>query len=257
MVYSTRINRPKLNDLVPLILIINQNSHFIGNPELWPAYANNFRLDYKYNSMSISLEHSHVSNAIAPYQPQYDPKQELVNMKPENLRFLSNTGLFFNTPWILSAEWDLQTNFQLQRRTFETTHLQIDSQQSFFDFNLDLVNTIEMGKGYTAEFGGNFQSKRNWGLWIFKPIGSLNLGLQKKLSGDKGTFRLAGTDLLNTNTILLDVEFSEPNIYLYVDHFPRNRTITLSYSRSFGNKKLKAVKIESASEDDRKRMSVD
>jgi len=254
--YARRINRPNLSDLVPLVLIINQNSQFIGNPELWPAYTNNYKLDYKHNRITISLEHSHVSNAIAPYQPRYDPEQMLIIMSPENLRFLQNTGLFFNAPWIISADWDLQTTIQVQRRSFETTHLERDQRHSFFDLNLDLVNTFEIGNGYSAELGGNFQSKRNWGLWVFKPLGSLNLGLQKKLKDDKGTIRFAVVDLFNTDTILLDTDFLEPPLHTYVDHFPRNRTITLNYSRPFGNKKLKTVKIESASEEDRKRMVV-
>ncbi|MEX2567214.1 MAG: outer membrane beta-barrel protein [Cyclobacteriaceae bacterium] len=105
--------------------------------------------------------------------------------------------------------------------------------------------------------GGNFQSNRNWGLWMFRPVGSLNLGLQKKFSEDRGTLRLAVTDLLNTDTILLDTEFFAPPFYTYVDHYPRKRTITVSYSRSIGNKKLKAVKVASSSEEDRKRMEVD
>ncbi|MEX2567215.1 MAG: TonB-dependent receptor [Cyclobacteriaceae bacterium] len=92
--YSRRINRPSLNDLVPLILLINQNTHFIGNPSLLPGLIDNYKLDFKYNRMSLSFEHSNTKNAIAPYQPRFDPEQELLIMSPENLRFLQNTGLF-------------------------------------------------------------------------------------------------------------------------------------------------------------------
>ncbi len=91
---------------------------------------------------------------------------------------------------------------------------------------------------------------------MFRPVGSLNLGLQKKLREDKGTLRLAITDLLNTNNILVDTELQEPPLITYADYFLRNRTFTINYSRPFGNKKLRAVKIESTSEEDRKRMEL-
>ncbi|WP_262888117.1 hypothetical protein [Cyclobacterium roseum] len=42
-----------------------------------------------------------------------------------------------------------------------------------------------------------------------------------------------------------------------VDYFLRMRTITINYSRPLGNKKLKAIKIDSSSEEDRRRMVVE
>lgn len=254
--YSRRINRPTLNNLVPVVLMINQNTQFIGNATLLPSIFDNYKLDLKYKIISISFEHSYGKDVIAPFQPNYDPKNELITMRPENLRFLQNTGLLLSAPWIISANWDLQATIQAQRRSFETSHLTVNQRHSFFDLNLNMINSFTIGKGYSAELGGNYQSKRNWGLWMFRPVGSLNLGLQKKFGEDKGTLRLAITDLLNTNNILVDTELQEPPLITYADYFLRNRTFTINYSRPFGNKKLRAVKIESTSEEDRKRMEL-
>jgi hypothetical protein len=257
MGFTRRINRPTLGQLVPVVLLINQNTEFWGNPELLPAFINNYKLDFKFNRASISLEHSHVRNDIARFQPRFDPDRELIIMTPENLRFLQNTGLFFTSPWIISEYCDLQSTAQVQRRSFETSHLLVNQRFSFYDLNLNLVNTFTMGNGYTAELGGFFQSNRNFGLWIYRPMGSLNLGLQKKLREGRGTLRLAVTDLLNTNNLLVDTHFVEPPLHTYVDFFLRLRTIMLNYTRPFGNKKLKTLKFESMSEEDRRRMVVD
>lgn len=254
--YSRRINRPTLGNLVPVVLMINLNTGFEGNATLLPSLLDNYKLDFKYKRTSISFEHSYNKNALAPFQPSYDQDNELIMMKPQNLRFLQNTGLILTSPWIISPSWDLQSTVQAQRRSFETNHLIVNQRHSFVDLNLNLVNTFTLGNGYSAEIGGIFQSKRNWGLLMFQPVGSLNLGLQKKLNEEKGTFRLAVTDLLNTNNILTDTEFQEPPLHFYVDYYLRNRTLTLNYSRPFGNKKLRAVKVESSSEEDRKRMKV-
>jgi hypothetical protein len=257
MGYTRRINRPTLGQLVPVVLLINQNTEFWGNPELLPALIYNYKLDFKFNRASISLEHSHVRNAIARFQPRFDPDRELIIMTSENLRFLQNTGLFFTSPWIISENWDLQSSVQVQRRSFESSHLLVNQRFSFYDLNLNLVNTFTMGNGYTAELGGFFQSNRNIGLLLFRPVGSLNLGLQKKLNEDRGALRLAVTDLLNTNNLLVDTHFVEPPLHTYVDYFLRQRTIMLNYTRPFGNKKLKTFKFESMSEEDRRRMVVD
>jgi hypothetical protein len=256
MGYSKRINRPTLGDLVPVVLLINQNTEFRGNPELLPALIDNYKLDFKFNRASLSLEHNYSKMAIAGFQPQYDQNLDLIIMRPENLRFLQYTGLIFTAPWIISANWDLQPTVQLQRRSFEASHLGENKRFSFFDLNLNLVNTFTMGNGYAAELGGFLQTNRHIGLLLFRPVGSLNLGLQKKLKEDRGTLRLAVTDLLNTDNILADTHFPEIPLHTYLDYYLRNRTITVNYSRPFGNKKLKTVKIESASEEDRKRMVV-
>lgn len=94
-------------------------------------------------------------------------------------------------------------------------------------------------------------------MWIFRPQGSLNLGLQKKLKEDRGTFRFSIIDLLNTTNYLIYADFQQPPLHTSWDYFIKGRTITLNYSRPFGNKRLKAVKIESSSEEDRRRMVVD
>ncbi|HSI77510.1 MAG TPA: TonB-dependent receptor [Lunatimonas sp.] len=255
--YSRRINRPNLNNLVPVVLMINSNTHFFGNPELLPAIMDNFKVDIKYNRVALSLEHSTVKNAIAPFQPRYDPEKELLIMHPENLAFLHTTGLFLTAPWIIADYWDLQATMQLLRRQFQTSHLEANQSHTLYDLHLNLVNTFELGRGYAAEVSGIYNSRKNWGMWIFRPQGSLNMGLQKKMKEDRGTFRFSITDLLNTTNYLIYADFQQPTLHTSVDYFVKGRTITLNYSRPFGNKRLKAVKIESSSEEDRKRMVVD
>ena len=255
--YSRRINRPTLNNLVPVVLMINSNTHFFGNPELLPAIMDSFKADITYNRVSLSLEHSSVRNAIAPFQPRYDPQKELIIMHPENLAFLHTTGLFFTAPWIITDNWDLQTTMQPLRHQFQTSHLEVNQLHTLYDLHLNLVNTFELGKGYAAEVSGIYNSRKNWGMWIFRPQGSLNIGLQKKLKEDRGTIRFSVNDLLNTQNILVYADFLQLPLHTSMDYFLRMRTITLNYSRPFGNKRLKAVKIESSSEADRRRMSVD
>ena len=254
--YYRRITRPSLGNLVPVVLLINQNTQFDGNAALLPSLIDTYKLELTYKRASVALEHSYTEDAIAPFQPSYDPKNELITFSPQNLRFLQSTGLLFSAPWIITTTWDLQSSLQLNRRSFETAHLPVNQRNAFFDLNLNLTNTFLLGNGYMAEVGGNFESRRNWGLLIFRPVGALNLGVQKKLVGDKGTIRLAITDVLNTNNLLNGMVFREPPLHMQNDYYLRNRTFMLSYSRSFGNKKLKAVKVESTSEEDRKRMDV-
>ena len=163
MGYSRRINRPTLSNLVPVVLLINQNTQFEGNATLLPSLLDNYKLDFKYKKASISFEHSYDKNAIAPFQPNYDSELELITMKPQNLKYLQNTGLILTSPWIISTNWDLQSTIQAQRRSFETTHLNVNQRHSFFDLNLNLVNTFTLGNGYSAEIGGFFSVQKELG----------------------------------------------------------------------------------------------
>jgi hypothetical protein len=84
-------------------------------------------------------------------------------------------------PWILTDWWEIQANTSGFYRKFKTAHLEKNETKDFRHFNFNLVNNIILPKDFSLELVGFYESKMIWGLWEFKPMGSLNIGLQKKL----------------------------------------------------------------------------
>lgn len=254
--YSRRITRPTLNALSPMVLIINPNTYFTGNHTLLPAILDGFKLDLGFKRAMVGLEHNSIKNDIAPFQPEFDLAKNIQLIRSQNWEYTKISGVVLSIPWIITDWWDIQSNFQFQHRHFKTTHLKKNLAFTLFDFNLNLVSNLVLAKGYSAELSGFFQSRRNMGVRIHQPLGSLNAGFQKKLKEEKGTLRLSFIDILATDNLISKAALSDPPIHFKIDYFLRNQSIRLTYSRSFGNKKLKAVDIKSASEEDRKRVNI-
>ncbi|WP_198675451.1 outer membrane beta-barrel family protein [Pleomorphovibrio marinus] len=188
--YSRRITRPTLNALSPMILIVNPNTYLSGNPTLLPAVLDGFKLDLSFKRALIGFEHNVIKNDIAQFQPEFDLDRNIKVMRSQNLEYTKISGLVLSIPWIITDWWDIQSNIQFQHRHFRTTHLSNDQAFKIVDFNLNMVNNFVLGKGYSAELSGYYQSRRNLGIWIYKPRGSLNAGFQKKLKEEKGNIRL-------------------------------------------------------------------
>jgi hypothetical protein len=86
-----------------------------------------------------------------------------------------------SVPWILTDWWEIQANTSGFYRKLKTAHLEKNETKDFRHFNFNLVNNIILPKDFSLELVGFYESKMIWGLWEFKPMGSLNIGLQKKL----------------------------------------------------------------------------
>lgn len=87
-------------------------------------------------------------------------------------------------------------------------------------------------------------------------MGSLNIGIQKKLNNDKGTFRLSIDDLFWTNKFRFVSD--QPSLNLnqsFVGAFSEHRILRFTFSRNFGNKNVKTAKLSTGSEEERQRVS--
>jgi hypothetical protein len=105
------------------------------------------------------------------------------------------------------------------------------------------------------EISGNYQSNVLYGIWKTPAMGQLDLGIRKKLNNGKGTLTLSATDILDTS--IWKWEANIPGINALLDGLVdlNVRSIDLTYTRSFGNRKLKSVNIRSGSGDERNRVN--
>lgn len=78
-------------------------------------------------------------------------------------------------------------------------------------------------------------------------------GVQKSV-GTKGVIRIAVDDLLYTNNWRIKTYAPENSLDVYFDYDWHNQFVRVTHSCSLGNTKLKAVKLKSASEEERKRI---
>jgi hypothetical protein len=85
-----------------------------------------------------------------------------------------------------------------------------------------------------------------------QPLGSLNAGIQKKF-GNQGILRLAMDDILYNNYWRSSTDVAQINLKSTIKYNWHNQFVRLTYSRNFGNKKLRTVQVQTGSEEERRR----
>jgi hypothetical protein len=136
----------------------------------------------------------------------------------------------------------------------QTAHLPVNVRRHNYGVNVNITNSLKLPKDFAVEISGMYQSKTLLGVIESLPVSSLNVGIQKKVG--KGAIRFAVDDIFNENNWKLKMTLPEDknlNTFFHYDFHPRFARIT--YTRSFGNSKLKSVKLKSASEEERGRVS--
>ncbi|MEX2568127.1 MAG: outer membrane beta-barrel family protein, partial [Cyclobacteriaceae bacterium] len=252
--YSRRIQRPTFNELAPFVFFADPNTFFSGNPALLPAIIDGIKTDINFRRSNISLEYSHTKTPIAPFQPEFDPIKNRQILRSQNLDYQKIYSINLSLPWIINDWWDVQMSSGNFYTMLRTGHLEEDISMNFFNFTANVTSNFKLPHHFSAEITGMYQSKMNWGIWHFNPLGRLNIGIQKKLNQDKGTFRLTFDDIFYTDIWRLNSsipEFKVNGSFLVDWHF---QAVRLNYTRNFGNKKLRGVKIRSGSEELQKRV---
>jgi hypothetical protein len=122
-------------------------------------------------------------------------------------------------------------------------------------YGLNGSQRFTLSPTWTAELSGFMQSSNVLGIFVQKAMGSLDVGLKKKLNDKKSSIQFAATNLLNT--LRFDVKADVPSHNIYADLHLRvfYRGYKITYTRNFGKEKLKEKRERSTgSEEERGRV---
>ena len=118
------------------------------------------------------------------------------------------------------------------------------------------LNLFTLPNDFSVELVGFYQTKGLFGSAAFLPMGALNIGIQKKFSGNGGTLRFGIDDVLNSLKWRGESNFPEHNLVSGFEADFSQRTFKLTYSRNFGNKELKGTRQRATgSEEERGRVN--
>jgi len=251
--YSRRITRPTYNDIAPYVFFWGPNTFSGGNTSLMPAISDAIQAGYHVKQWIISLQFSHSKHEINSYQPERDSLSNNFIYRSQNLKYLNTIGLTNSWSFHMANWWEVQTNLTAHYQIAQTSLLQNNSKVHSYGLNFNLINSLKLPKDFSIEISGMYQSKLLSGISEYLPVGSLNAGIQKKL-GEKGTLRLAMDDIFNTNYWKIKTYKPQNNLDSYFKYDFHNRFIRLTYTRNFGNNKLRSVKLKSGSEEERERV---
>ena len=249
--FSKRINRPAFTDLAPFVLFFDLDSGVQGNTSLQPSFTDNFQIDYRYKSISISAQYANEKDVMGRFQPKFLENGFLI-LRPENLDSQKTLSAILNFPVYPSNWWNIRffTTYSYSNLVHQSEQYSLDRINSSVIFNIN--NDIKLGNDYTLQIFGTYRSKQLFGAYDLLPAGMLNLTLQKKT--DNFIYTLNAVNILDTNFFRWDTDI--PGIKLesfgYIDFTPPQVKLNIAYN--FGNQNLKSKKVKAS--DQAKRIQI-
>jgi hypothetical protein len=255
LAYARRINRPTFNDMAPFVFFTGPNSIYAGNPALLPAITDGIDLTYQLKQWWVSIGYSSTGNSIGWLQPELDPVTNEQVFRSHNLEYLNTLSFSTSLPLNIASWWEMQNDVTVSYQTFKTKQFENNFEERVYTVTLNSTSNFTLPKSYSIEVSGNYQNNVLYGIWENKPMGQVDIGFRKELNNGKGILTLAFSDIFHTNIWEWETNLPEANAYLWGLYDQNLRSIQLTYTRSFGNKKLKSVNVGSGSGDERGRVN--
>ncbi|PLK44386.1 TonB-dependent receptor domain-containing protein [Emticicia sp. TH156] len=238
--YSRRISRPAYTDLISNLFYNDATFVFSGNPLLKPTLTDALKAEYSYKGYSAGLTFQYYLHPILRYQITANPQNDIGVSSPQNLDYQKSITLNLNAPIQLTKGWKLNLGSITALRRYKISYTLRPATETYVYQNLNFSQTISLPLNFEVELSGWQNFAFLDGANKLKGFGVVNLGIAKKLKGDKGTFQLSLPDLFQTFSIYTHIGSVAPIAFNirsqsnYKDETAFYRVIRLTYSRSFG-----------------------
>ena len=244
--YSERISRPTFKDLAPFVYFLDPNTYISGNSALQPSSSQSGSVAYIYKKFLCSVSYSNEKDFIASFQSKVDSVTNKQYIIAENYPSLKTASLTLSLPFTITSWWNMQNNFNAQWQRLDAIINKQPIQLDQASYNIASTQTFQLHQGYSIELQGFYSSAQLSGTYLFKPIGALNLGIQKKLAGQKGKLSFNIRDIFNSLVGKVYVNLPAQNLVTTGSFKFSTRTYSLTYSRNFGSNQIKRNREQSA-----------
>ncbi len=256
---SRRIDRPGYSQLNPFLFLIDVTTYATGNPSLLPQLTWSYEMSYTMKSISFTLGYSHtkdVSNiAIVRFKdffPQIPSEDNVTVQIPINLASSDYLGLTVAAPFRISKSWNSINNLNVFYNHFNGQLASTQLNEGKPSVNVSSNNTFTLGKGWTTELNGNYNSSGQYGFMAYRPQWALGAGVQKSIWKNKATIRFNITDIFWTSLPRATITYDN---YIENWHAEReSRVANLNFTYRFGKNTVAAARRRTtASEEERRR----
>jgi outer membrane receptor protein involved in Fe transport len=229
--YGRRIDRPYFQDLNPFVSPLDKFTFYTGNPNLKPTYTNNLSLTHSYKGqINTTLTFAKTTDGI---NETLEISDGIYYSRPNNITTQYTYGLSVEAN-IQAASWytiNAYTEYDYFQYKSKLYTEQLNAGGPFFYFQAN--NSFTLGKGWTAEVRGDYQSDIVVAQLKILDFGTLNLGFSKKIMKDAATIRLAVNDILHTRRgsgIINNLRLTDADWNSQLD----TRLVSLTFTYRFG-----------------------
>ncbi|HEY0680340.1 MAG TPA: outer membrane beta-barrel protein [Chitinophagaceae bacterium] len=251
--YSRRIDRPAYQDLNPFEFKLDEYTFQKGNTELRPQYTNSFGITHTYKfKLTTSLNYSHVKDVFTQLIDTAEKSKSFItkkNLATQDIASL-NISYPFQYKWY-SVFANLNANYSKYKANFGTGRtVDLDA----FAFNIYSQHVARLGKGWSAELSGWYNSPSIWqGTFESKEMWSIDAGLQKTIMKGKGNLKASVSDIFQTMRWAGTSNFAGQ--YMRASGGWESRLFKLNFTYRFGSTQIKAARQRKTGlEDENKRV---
>jgi hypothetical protein len=236
--YARRIDRPAYQDLNPFVYLLDELSFWQGNPFLQPQLTHRLSLQYVYKSSTvISLAFSRADQYSTRITDTVE-SQKIVFV-PRNLGIQENASLTLTQNITPARWWNITFNgilYHLRNKIAFDQHRNFNLKQ--LAGRMSMQQIFKLPYKMTAEVSGYYVTKRLSGANARSRENSgIDLGLQKNFWYNKGTIRLAVTDIYKGSKS--NSEQSYDGFYLRNYGYYETRMVRLNFTFKFADSSIK------------------
>ncbi|EHQ44359.1 outer membrane beta-barrel family protein [Myroides odoratus] len=227
--YSKRINRPSHFDLNPFRFYNDPFNYWQGNVNVRPEITHATEVGYSWSKYLIASIYFSQTNDVMTQVYSYEQDQTIMVKTLENLSKSYHYGATVTATANPTDFWTLSSMFNLFNNQYKGTYQEttIDSKQVAFTLNAQ--NSFTFSKGIKAEINAQYFSKSNIGLYKRDAYFDLTIGASKSIFKDKGSIKLALTDVLKTNNFTIIGDNFDSKVKQKYDLDSRIATLSFNY----------------------------
>ncbi|WP_291912037.1 outer membrane beta-barrel protein [Chitinophaga sp. CB10] len=198
--YSTRIDRPNFDQLLPYINNSDPQNIRTGNPDLRSALTHKFEINYSEwfprtnNYLSGGMYFSKTNDNIDRIST-LDTLSGVTTTRPMNLASSENMGANFSYSWKIRKWWKFNFNVNLEYN--KITSVTINNDNLTYGFNGNMQFRLPLR--FSAELSGHYRSPRIQPQGTFRAMNGMDLGIRKEmLKNNRLVIAVNVSDILNT-----------------------------------------------------------
>lgn len=257
--YSTRIDRPGFDQLLPYINNSDPQNIRAGNPDLKPSLTHKFEVNYsRYfpNSkdyLNTGVYYSQANDDIDRISI-LDTTTGVTTTRPMNLATDKDWGANFTYNLHIIRGWNVTTNLNMEYSKLIGANIS----NEYVTYGVTINSNVRLPAKINLQVNGNYRSPRVQPQGTFKAMNGIDLGIRKEmLKNNALAVALNISDVLNTQDFSSHYETDA-----FIQDYTRKRTtrfIRLNIRYRFGKmdpdmfKKKKKQEVPDEESDDREK----